>query len=82
MSGVLGTAKHFLTAVGSLPKYKREEEFDGHKYISFYRWKSLGVSQLLLMGSMSKRQKMLGKTSIFEPHKDTLVFPSSKGQII
>jgi hypothetical protein len=37
MSGVLGTAKHFLTAVGSLPKEKREEEFDGHKYISFYR---------------------------------------------
>jgi len=33
MSGVLGTAEHFLTAVYSLLKDKGEEEFDSHKYL-------------------------------------------------
>lgn len=78
MSGVLGTAEHFLAAAGSLLKDKGED-FDELKSFLLQVDHSLGVSQLLLMGtlanfSLSKRQEMLNKTSLSEPLKETLLF--------
>jgi hypothetical protein len=68
--------------MGSLLKDKGDE-FDELKSLLLQVDQSLGVSQLLLMGTLSnltlsKRQEMLDKSPIPEP----LVFPSSEGQII
>jgi hypothetical protein len=78
MSSVLGTAKHFMAAAGSLLKDKGDE-FDELKSLLLQVDQSLGVSQLLLMGTLSKftlskRQEMLDKSPIPEPLKETLLF--------
>ena len=51
MSSVLGTAEHFMAAAGSLLKDKGDE-FDELKSLLQVD-QSLGVSQLLLMGTLS-----------------------------
>ena len=71
-----------MAAAGSLLKDKGDE-FDELKSLLLQVDQSLGVSQLLLMGTLSnftlsKRQEMLDQSPIPEP----LVFPSSEGQII
>ena len=76
MSSVLGTAEHFMAAAGSLLKDKGDE-FDELKSLLQVD-QSLGVSQLLLMGTLSnftlsKRQEMLDKSPIPEPLKETLL---------
>jgi hypothetical protein len=86
MSSVLGTAEHFMAAAGSLLKDKRDE-FDELRSLLLQVDQSLGVSQLLLMGTLfnftlSKRQEMLDKSPIPESLKKTVVFPSSEGQIV
>jgi hypothetical protein len=78
MSSVLGTAEHFMAAAGSLLKDKGNE-FDELKSLLLQVDQSLGVSQLLLMGTLSKftlskRQEMLDKSPIPEPLKETLLF--------
>jgi hypothetical protein len=78
MSSVLGTAEHFMAAAGSLLKDKGDE-FDELKSLLLQVDQSLGVSQLLLMGTLSKftlskRQEMLDKSPIPEPLKETLLF--------
>ena len=78
MSSVLGTAEHFMAAAGSLHKDKGDE-FDELKSLLLQVDQSLGVSQLLLMGTLSKftlskRQEMLDKSPIPEPLKETLLF--------
>ena len=65
MSSVLGTAEHVMAAAGSLLKDKRDE-FDELRSLLLQVDQSLGVSQLLLMGTLfnftlSKRQGMLDK---------------------
>ena len=52
MSSVLGTAEHFIAAAGSLLKDKGHE-FDELKSLLLQVDQSLGVSQLLLMGTLS-----------------------------
>ena len=74
----LGTAEHFMAAAGSLLKDKGNE-FDELKSLLLQVDQSLGVSQLLLMGTLSyftlsKRQEMLDKSPISEPLKETLLF--------
>jgi hypothetical protein len=86
MSSVLGTAEHVMAAAGSLLKDKGDE-FDELESLLLQVDQSLGVSQLLLMGTLSnftlsKRQEMLDKSPIHEPLKETVVFLSSEGQII
>ena len=86
MSSVLGTAEYFMAAAGSLHKDKGDE-FDQLKSLLLQVDQSLGVSQLLLMGTLSnftlsKRQEMLDKSPIPELLKETVVFPYSEGQII
>jgi hypothetical protein len=63
MSSVLGTAEHFMAAAGSLRKDKGDE-FDELKSLLLQVDQSLGVSQLLLMGTLSnftlsKRQEIM-----------------------
>jgi hypothetical protein len=77
-SSVLDTAEHFMAAAGSLLKDKRDE-FGDIKSLLLHVDQSLGVSQLLLMGTLSnftlsKRQEMLDKSPIPEPLKETLLF--------
>ena len=52
MSSVLGTAEHFIAAAGSLLKDKGDE-FDEIKSLLLQVDQSLGVSQLLLMSTLS-----------------------------
>ena len=78
MSDVLGTAEHFMTAAGSFLKDKGDE-FDEFKSLLLQVDQKLGVSQLLLMSTLSnftlsKRQEMLDKSFIAEPLKETLLF--------
>ena len=78
MSGVLGTAEHFMAAAVSLLK-DNGDEFDELKSLLLQVNQSLGVSQLLLMDTLSnfalsKRQEMLDKSPISEPLKETLLF--------
>jgi hypothetical protein len=86
MSGVLGTAEHFMAAVGSLRKDKGDE-FDELTSVLLLVDQSLVVSQLLLMGTLSnftlsKRQEiMLDKSPIPEPLKETVVFLSSEDEL-
>ena len=80
MSSVLGTAEHFMAAAGSLLKDKGDE-FDELKSLLLQVDQSLGVSQLLLMGTLSnftlsKRREMLDKSPFPEPRKETLLFSS------
>jgi hypothetical protein len=75
-----------MAAAGTLLKDKGDE-FDELKSLLLQVNQSLGVSQLLLMGTLSnftlsKRQEMLDKSPIPEPLKETVVFLSSEGQII
>ena len=77
MSSVLGTVEHFMAAADSLLKDKGDE-FDELKSLLQVD-QSLGVSQLLLMGTLSnftlsKRQEMLDKSPIPEPLKEILLF--------
>ena len=86
MSGVLGTAEHFMAAAGSLRKDKGDE-FDELTSVLLLVDQSLVVSQLLLMGTLSnftlsKRQEiMLDKSPIPEPLKETVVFLSSEDEL-
>jgi hypothetical protein len=71
MFSVLGTVEHFMAAADSLLKDKGDE-FDELKSLLLQVDQSLGVSQLLLMGTLSnftlsKRQDMLDKSPIPEP---------------
>jgi hypothetical protein len=76
-SSVLGTTEHFMAATGSLQRTKgMSEELES---LLLQMDQSLGVSQLLLMGTLSnftlsKRQEMLDKSPIPEPLKETLLF--------
>ena len=77
MSSVLGTVEHFMAAADSLLKDKGDE-FDQLKSLLLQLDQSLGVSQLLLMGTLSnftlsKRQEMLDKSPIPELLKETLL---------
>ena len=77
MSSVLGTAEHFRAAAGSLLKDKGDEFDELESLLQVDQ--SLGVSQLLLMGTLSnftlsKRREMLDKSPIPEPRKETLLF--------
>jgi hypothetical protein len=68
MSSVLGTTEHFMAAAGSFLKDKGNE-FDELKSLLLQVDQSVGVSQLLLMGTLSnfilsKRQEMLDKSPI------------------
>ena len=73
-SSVLGTTEHFMVATGSLQMTKgMSEELES---LLLQIDQSLGVSQLLLMGTLSnftlsKRQEMLDKSPIPEPLKET-----------
>jgi hypothetical protein len=78
MSSVLCTAEHLMAAAGSLLKDKGDE-FDELKSLLLQVDQSLGVSQLLLMGTLSnftlsKRQEMLDQSPIPEPLKKILLF--------
>jgi hypothetical protein len=80
MSSVLSTAEHCMAAAGSLLKEKGDE-FDELKSFLLQVDQSLGVSQVLLMGTLSnftlsKRQEMLDKSPIPELLKETLLFSS------
>jgi hypothetical protein len=85
MSSVLGTAEYFMAAAGSLLKDKGDE-FDELKSLLLQVDQSLGVSQLLLMGTLSnftlsKRQEMLDKSPIPELLKETLLFSPMKDKL-
>jgi hypothetical protein len=85
MSSVLGTAEYFMAAAGSLLKDKGDE-FDQLKSLLLQVDQSLGVSQLLLMGTLSnftlsKRQEMLDKSPIPELLKETLLFSPMKDKL-
>ena len=78
MSSVLGTSEHVMAAAGCLLKDKGDE-FDELKSLLLQVDQSLGVSQHLLMSTLSnfilsKRQEMLDKTLIPGPLKETLLF--------
>ena len=77
MSNVLGTAEYIMAAAGSLLKDK-EDELDELKSLLLQVDQSLGVSQVLLMDTLSnfalsKRQEKLDKSPISEPTKETLL---------
>ena len=86
MSSVLGTVEHFMAAADSLLNDKGDE-FDELKSLLLQVDQSLGVSQLLLMGTLSnftlsKRQEiMLDKSPIPEPLKETVVFLSNEDKL-
>jgi hypothetical protein len=85
MSSVLGTAEYAMAAAGSLLKDKGDE-FDQFKSLLLQVDQSLGVSQLLLMGTLSnftlsKRQEMLDKSPIPELLKETLLFSPMKDKL-
>jgi hypothetical protein len=78
MSGVLGTAEHCMAVAGSLLKDKGDE-FDELKSLHLQVDQTPGVSQLLLMSTLSnftlsKRQEMLDKSPIAEPLMETFLF--------
>jgi hypothetical protein len=78
MSSVLSTAEHYMAATGSLLKDKGDE-FDELESLLLQVDQSLGVSQLLLMGTLSnftlsKKQEMLDKSPIPEPLKEILLY--------
>jgi hypothetical protein len=78
MSSVLSTAEHYMAATGSLLKDKGDE-FDELESLLLQVDQSLGVSQLLLMDTLSnftlsKKQEMLDKSPIPEPLKETLLY--------
>jgi hypothetical protein len=86
MNSVLGTAEHCMAAAGSLLKEKGDE-FDELKSLLLQVDQSLGVSQLLLMCTLSnftlsKRQEMLDRSHIHEPLEEILLCsPLVKGKL-
>ncbi|CAC5399558.1 unnamed protein product [Mytilus coruscus] len=77
-SQVLGTAEHFLAAAGHLLNSEHSVVPAEVRSFLLQRDKALGSFQLLLMGSIanctvSKRAELLGKTSVAESLKDSLL---------
>ena len=75
-SHVLGTAEHFLSAVGSLLQDK--DDLSEVKSLLLQVDQALGASQLLLMGTLgnftlSKRKEILEKSSVTESLQDSLL---------
>ena len=78
-SHVLGSAEHFLSAAGTLLQNKEGEEFSELKSFLLQVDQALGVSQLLLMGTLSnftlsKRSEILEKSSVPSSLQDSLLF--------
>jgi hypothetical protein len=71
MSSVLGTAEHFMAAAGSLLKDKRDE-FDELRSLLLQVDQSLGVSQLLLMGTFSNFTLSKRQTDILSPENSEI----------
>lgn len=77
-SHVLGSADYFLSAAGCLLQGKEGTEYEEIKSFLLQVDQSIGVAQLLLMGSLfnftlSKRTEILEKASVSEAVKDSLL---------